>query len=220
MTPAWPDKKALTTWQQVQRAIQMYRRYMITVLDRDIEELSIYPDLDNLVIGNKASLVGLTDQQSFTMLAHWLGAGGNVMLGGDMTQIERRQLQWLQAGTVLAVRDFCSKFPLVPQRGNDDMERGFQGMAWRAGPDPSTGRMVYLFANYGPEDDGDLLKPGNPDDEELREEINATLTLPDGCWEYTRVDRNKVDKTTRFQGGELKIRVGPSESVMYLIDRC
>lgn len=81
------DSDSFTAWATVQRAIDNYRQYIVLHTSQD-ETLSIYPDMDNLYVGNSAAEDGVTDDERFTIMSHWLGAGSNLILGNDLTQLD------------------------------------------------------------------------------------------------------------------------------------
>lgn len=74
-------------WSTVQRAIDNYRQY-ITLHTDENEVLTIYPDMDNMFIGNPENINGVTDNQRYTIFNHWIGAAANLILGSDLTNLD------------------------------------------------------------------------------------------------------------------------------------
>lgn len=78
---------SFTAWATVQRAIENYRQYIVLHTGQD-ETLSIYPDMDNLYVGNSAPEDGVSDDERFTIMSHWIAAGSNLMIGNDLTNLD------------------------------------------------------------------------------------------------------------------------------------
>lgn len=51
-----------TQWATVQRVIEQYHEYILQVINANYTILTIYPDMDNLFVGNNGSLSGITDR--------------------------------------------------------------------------------------------------------------------------------------------------------------
>lgn len=149
-----------TQWPTVQRAIEQYREYILQVKDRNSTILTIYPDMDNLFVGNNASHSGLTDNQRQTVMSHWIGAGANLIIGSNMTTLDNYGLALLTNKVALEIADnFTAKFPMQPTQGNNNPSRGRQGQVWIAGPANDSGVAVILVANYGNSGNNDLFDP-------------------------------------------------------------
>ena len=126
----------------------MYRHYMITQMSRT-DTLTIYPDLDNLLVGNSESSSWLTDDQRHPMCSHWIRAGANLILGSDMTDPDylcksmpqNEQFNWI-------ADQFTSKHPIRPGEGDDNTDQGQQVQLWTAGPD-ANGQGLLVWVNYG-----------------------------------------------------------------------
>jgi len=140
---------SFTAWATVQRAIENYRQYIILHTGKD-ETLSIYPDMDNLYVGNPAPEDGVSDDERFTIMSHWMGAGSNLMIGNDLTKLDSTGISILTSAMALAVADFASKYPMRPRNPGTGNEGSEQLQAWIGGPD-SNGKAVVLLANYGPD---------------------------------------------------------------------
>ncbi|KAL0262315.1 hypothetical protein SLS55_003759 [Diplodia seriata] len=144
----------------VQRAIERYRQYILPRLD-SADLLTIHPDLDALPVGASAALTGLTDSQQRAVLTHWIGAGSPLLLGTDATTLSTTLLAHPVANAVAA---FTAVHPMVPTAGNANAQRGQQRQVWLAGPDPGTGVVVAVLANYGAGGAARELFASEPDD--------------------------------------------------------
>ncbi|KAI8959011.1 glycoside hydrolase family 27 protein [Daldinia sp. FL1419] len=138
------------SWEVVQRAIDNYRQYITTVMSYNTT-LKIYPDMDNLFVGNPASVSGVTDDERQTIMTHWLGAGANLITGSDLTNLDDFGLNLLTNSDAIAIADFTSHYPMQPRNPGTGSTSSQQLQAWVAGPDPS-GVVVVVIANYGPDE--------------------------------------------------------------------
>ncbi|KAI1357498.1 glycoside hydrolase [Xylaria arbuscula] len=136
------------SWGTVQRAIDNYRQYITTVSSFDTT-LTIYPDMDNLFVGNAASVSGITDHQRQTIMTHWIGAAANLIIGSDLTDLDDFGLNLLTNAAALEVADFTEDFPIQPQNPGTGAQSAQQLQAWIAGPS-STGEAVVIITNYSP----------------------------------------------------------------------
>ncbi|TVY47283.1 Alpha-galactosidase 3, partial [Lachnellula cervina] len=100
-------------WATVQRAINNYREYIALQLPKNTP-LSIYPDMDNMYVGNPAALSGVTDDQRTSIMSHWIGAAANLMIGSDLTALDTHGLALLTNPAALAVAAFTAQFPMQP----------------------------------------------------------------------------------------------------------
>lgn len=137
------------SWEVVQRAIDNYRQYITTVTQYNTT-LTVYPDMDNLFVGNPASVSGVTDDERQTIMTHWLGAGANLIIGSDLTNLDDFGLNLLSNPNAIAIADFTAHFPMQPRNPGTGNDGSQQLQAWIAGPDPS-GTAVVVVANYGPD---------------------------------------------------------------------
>ncbi|KAI5927090.1 glycoside hydrolase superfamily [Camillea tinctor] len=135
-------------WEVLQRAIENYRQYIATVTQYGTT-LTIYPDMDNLYVGNEAAITGVTDAQRQTIMTHWLGAGANLLLGSDLTKLDQFGLNLLTNPRALEVAEFTSRYPMLPRNPGTGENGPQQLQAWIAGPD-AAGSAVVIIANYGP----------------------------------------------------------------------
>ncbi|KAJ3755069.1 glycoside hydrolase superfamily [Lentinula raphanica] len=144
------DSDSFTAWATVQRAIDNYRQYIVLHTSQD-ETLSIYPDMDNLYVGNSAPEDGVTDDERFTIMNHWLGAGSNLILGNDLTQLDDTGKAILTNAAAHSVADFAAQHPMRPRNPGTGEGDAQQLQAWIGGPDDS-GKLVVILANYGPDE--------------------------------------------------------------------
>lgn len=139
----------LVSWGTVQRAIENYRQWIIAGL-QFLDELNVYPDLDNLLSGNPENISGLSNGQRTTVFTHWLGAGANLILGNDMTTLDDFGKSLLTNTQALQVADFTAQFPMQPRNPGSGGQNAAQLQAWIAGPSPS-GEAVVVLTNLGPD---------------------------------------------------------------------
>ncbi|OTA63616.1 glycoside hydrolase family 27 protein [Hypoxylon sp. EC38] len=137
------------SWEVVQRAIDNYRQYITTVMQYNTT-LTVYPDMDNLFVGNPASVSGVTDDERQTIMTHWLGAGANLIIGSDLTNLDDFGLNLMTNPNAIAIADFTAHFPMQPRNPGTGKSSSQQLQAWIAGPDPS-GTAVVVIVNYGPD---------------------------------------------------------------------
>ena len=137
------------SWATVQREIDNYRQY-ITTVSAYSHVLNIHPDMDNLFVGNPASMTGVTDQERQTIMTHWIGAAANLIIGADMTNLDAFGKNLLTNPNAMQVAEFTSKYPMQPRNPGSGGNGAKQLQAWIAGPD-ETGAAVVVLANYGPD---------------------------------------------------------------------
>lgn len=140
-------------WATVQRAIDNYRQYVVTALplfNKSNNGLRVRPDLDNMYVGNAASITGVSDVQRRTIMTHWIATGANLITGSDLARIDALGLELMTNKAALAVADFAANYPMQPRNPGSGEQGAKQLQAWIAGPD-STGRAVLVLANYGPD---------------------------------------------------------------------
>jgi alpha-galactosidase len=140
---------SFTAWATVQRAIDNYRQY-ISLHTSQNEDLTIYPDMDNLFVGNSPQEDGVTDDQRFSIMSHWLGAAANLIIGNDLTNLDTTGKAILTNTNALSVGDFAAQRPMRPRNPGTGNSTSQQLQAWIGGPD-ETGKAVVLLANYGPD---------------------------------------------------------------------
>ncbi|KAI9766649.1 MAG: hypothetical protein M1839_004789, partial [Geoglossum umbratile] len=148
----------LVSWGTVQRTIEQYRQYINQQVPKG-QPLTIYPDMDNLMVGNAASLTGISDQQRQTVMTHWIGAAANLILGSDLTKLDQFGLNLLTNAGALDVAQFTQSNPMRPLIGNSKPDKGSPVQIWLAGPEKSTGIAVVVLANYGASGNNALFDP-------------------------------------------------------------
>ena len=121
-------------WSTVLRTIDNYRQYIALQVPKN-EPLTIYPDMDNLFIANPASVSGVTDGQRYTMMNQWLGAGANLILGSDLTNLDDLGITLLTSSAAIAAADFAAKYPIQPRNPGTGQTLAQQLQAWIGGPD-------------------------------------------------------------------------------------
>ncbi|KAI2624158.1 glycoside hydrolase family 27 protein [Hypoxylon sp. NC1633] len=138
------------SWATVQRAVDNYRQYITTVMQYNTT-LTIYPDMDNLFVGNAAAVSGVTDDERQSIMTHWLGAGANLIIGSDLTNLDAFGLHLLTDSDAIAVADFAARYPMQPRNPGSGSNSSQQLQAWIGGPDEEESAVVVL-ANYGPDE--------------------------------------------------------------------
>ncbi|KAI1377691.1 glycoside hydrolase family 27 protein [Hypoxylon crocopeplum] len=138
------------SWEVVQRAIDNYRQYITTAMQYNTT-LTIYPDMDNVFVGNPASVSGVTDDERQTIMTHWIGAGANLIIGSDLTNLDDFGLSLLANPDAMAIADFTARYPMQPRNPGTGNNSSQQLQAWIAGPDAS-GAAVVVITNYGPDE--------------------------------------------------------------------
>jgi len=137
-------------WQTVQRAIENYRQYIILQIPKN-QPLSIYPDMDNLFVGNPEALTGITDDERRTVMTHWIGAAANLIIGSDLTELDDLGVELLSNGGAIAIAEFTRSFPMQPRNPGSGGVDAKQLQAWIAGPSDNGGEAVAILVNYGPD---------------------------------------------------------------------
>ncbi|GME22952.1 Glycoside hydrolase family 27 [Neofusicoccum parvum] len=209
----------LVQWSTVQRAIEQYRQYILLQLD-SIDPLTIYPDMDNLLVANAETLTGLTDLQRQSVMSHWIGAGSNLILGSDLTQMDDFGMSLLSNPLANEILNFTAKYPMVPTKGNTNDEKGQQKQIWIAGPDSESGVTVVVLANYGANGSNDLFDstPEDTDQEfqfspkDLGFSGGSTYTVDD-VWSSSKIELDWEDShtwTLDKDGAAILLRFTPS----------
>jgi alpha-galactosidase len=137
-------------WQEVQRAIDNYRQYIALQKQRNVA-ITLYPDMDNLFVGNPANVTGVSDTQRITIMNHWLGAAANLIIGSDLTQLDTLGLKLLASPQSAALATFSAQYPMQPRNPGSGNNLAQQLQAWIAGPSEANEAYVIL-ANYGPDE--------------------------------------------------------------------
>ena len=142
------NQKKFVEWDHVLRAIENYRQWIVDALQY-FDTVDIRPDMDNLYVFNDPSISGISWAQQQTMMSHWVGAGANIMLGGDLTKIDDSGFYTLTHEASRSITSFTSRYPMQPRNPGSGSQNAQQLQAWVAGPSPS-GEAVVLLVNYGP----------------------------------------------------------------------
>lgn len=139
----------LMAWSVGQRAIDNYRQYIGLQAQRNVP-LTIYPDMDNLFTANGETLTGVNDFKRTTIMNHWLGAGANLILGGDLTQIDELGYKLITSKESTTAAAFFARYPMQPRNPGTGNNLARQLQAWIAGP--SRTEAYVLIVNYGPDE--------------------------------------------------------------------
>ncbi|KAL1874026.1 hypothetical protein VTK73DRAFT_580 [Phialemonium thermophilum] len=137
-------------WATVQRAIDNYRQYIVLQVPKR-QPLTIYPDMDNLFVGNPASVSGVSDAMRRTIMSHWTAAAANLISGADMTSLDELGEKLMTDRDIVSTATFSARFPMQPRNPGSGGTEARQLQAWIGGPDPQTKEAVVLLANYGPD---------------------------------------------------------------------
>jgi alpha-galactosidase len=142
-------KKTFIAWATVQRAIENYRDFISRIVTASEEPvMTIYPDMDNLFVGNEEAITGVPDAMRETIAIHWIGAAANLITGSDMTRLDQLGVRLLTDTNAMEVARFTAQFPMQPRNPGTGRNDSKQLQAWIAGPDESASAIVIL-ANYG-----------------------------------------------------------------------
>lgn len=143
------QQSTFVSWGTIQRAIENYRQYITTVMQYNTTT-TIFPDMDNLFVGNPAAISGITDSERQTVMTHWLGAGSNLMVGSDLTNLDDFGLNLLTSSATVAIGEGTDRLPMQPRNPGTGNNSSQQLQAWIAGPDTS-GAAIVVISNYGPD---------------------------------------------------------------------
>lgn len=206
------NQPTFVSWEVVQRAFDNYRQWIIAGLEF-FDHLNIYPDMDNLLVGNNATITGITDAQRQTVMTHYIGAGANLIIGSDLTHLDKFGLNLLTNKAAHDVADFTAQYPMQPRNPGTGGQDAKQLQAWIAGPAPN-GKAVVVLANYGP----DLGQGG----------FNGTSTGDEwvsASWEDLGIKGTYSvhdvwnNKNLGKQKSGVKAKLGPGESVLLTLTR-
>lgn len=138
----------LMAWSVGQRAIDNYRQYIGLQAQRN-EPITIHPDMDNLFAANAEALAGVNDTIRMTVMNHWLGASANLIIGGDLTQVDELGYRLTTSKQSVAAAKFFADYPMQPRNPGTGNNLAQQLQAWIGGP---SGHEAYvLVVNYGPD---------------------------------------------------------------------
>jgi alpha-galactosidase len=140
----------LMAWQVGQRAIENYRQYIGLQAQRDVP-ITIYPDMDALFTVNPEHLAGVNDTIRTTVMNHWLGAAANLVIGGDMQQVDALGLKLTTSKQSIAAANFFAQYPMQPRNPGTGSNAAKQLQAWIGGPSDNHKEAYVLIVNYGPD---------------------------------------------------------------------
>jgi alpha-galactosidase len=132
----------------VQNSIEQYRQYINQLVAANAT-MTLHPDMDDLFVGNPASVTGVTDNQRITLMSHWIGASANLILGSDMKNLDALGMELIAGLQSKSAAKFCAVYPMQPRNPGTGSNQPMQLQAWIAGPDP-TGQAYVLLTNLGP----------------------------------------------------------------------
>ncbi|KAI9774110.1 MAG: hypothetical protein M1840_005203 [Geoglossum simile] len=184
----------LVSWGTVQRAIEQYRQYINQQVPKG-RPLTIYPDMDNLLVGNSQSLTGLSDRQRQTVMTHWIGAAANLILGSDLTQLDQFGINLLTNQRALDVATFTASNPMRPLLGNDKPDKGSPLQVWLAGPGSTSGVAVIVLANYGASGTNSLFNPAPAPGKQGLNFTLESLGLSQDSYQLKDIWKPQNDKT-------------------------
>ncbi|KAH8130173.1 hypothetical protein ACSS6W_005462 [Trichoderma asperelloides] len=205
-------QSSFVSWATVQRAFDNYRQFIVAGL-QFFDHLNIYPDMDNLLVGNNATTSGITDAQRQTVMTHYIGAGANLILGSDLTHLDKFGVNLITNKAAQAVATFTAQYPMQPRNPGTGGQDSQQLQAWIAGPAPN-GQAVVVLANYGP-DLGQGGFNGTSTDVELVSASWKDLGIK-GTYRVRDVWNNK-DLGSQKSG--VKANLGPGESALLTLTR-
>lgn len=140
----------LMAWQVGQRAIENYRQYIGLQAQRNVP-ITIYPDMDALFTVNPEHLAGVNDTIRTTVMNHWLGAAANLVIGGDMQQVDALGIKLTTSRQSIAAANFFAQYPMQPRNPGTGSNAAKQLQAWIGGPSDNHNEAYVLIVNYGPD---------------------------------------------------------------------
>jgi alpha-galactosidase len=145
-------KTTFVAWATVQRAIDNYRDFISRIVAANDNPVStIYPDMDNLFVGNEEDITGISDTMRETMATHWIGAAANLITGSDLTRLDSLGKLLLTGGDAMDVARFTARFPMQARNPGTGFNISKQLQTWIAGPDDD-GNAALVLVNYGPDE--------------------------------------------------------------------
>ena len=176
--------QTFTSLELAQRTIDNYRQYIGLQAQRNVP-ITIFPDMDNLFVGNPEALSGVNDSVRTTLANHWIGAGANLLLGSDLQQMDDLGYQLTTSNASIAASDFFAQYPMQPRNPGTGGNTPKQLQAWIGGPDDSGSTAYALIVNYG----ADLGHGGFNEALYGTQAVNVSLLDLgiDGTWTFTEV---------------------------------
>lgn len=142
-----------TDWQILQQAFENYRQYILLQKQSFVagNPIVLHPDMDNLLVANNTTLSGITDDMRVTTMSMFLGASANLVLGGDLNNVDTLGLELLTSSGSKLAANFFAEYPMQPRNPGTGDVLPLQLQAWIAGPSATTGEAYVLVSNYGPD---------------------------------------------------------------------
>jgi alpha-galactosidase len=206
------NQPSFVAWATVQRAFDNYRQWIVAGLEF-FDHLAIYPDMDNLLIGNNATTSGITDAQRQTVMTHYIGAGANLILGSDLTNLDKFGVNLITNKAAQDVAAFTAQYPIQPRNPGTGGQDPKQLQAWIAGP-AANGKAVVVLANYGPD-----LGQGNFSTTISGVESVSASWQDLGIKGTYRVHDVWNNKDLGNQKSGVQAKLGPGESVLLTLTR-
>lgn len=186
-------QNTFVSWREVQRTIENYRQYILLQKQRNTA-ITIYPDLDNLFVGNPENVTGVSDTQRITMMNHWLGAAANLVIGSDLTRLDDLGVKLLTSPQSATVAEFTARYPMQPRNPESGNNLAKQLQAWIAGPSELHEAYV-LLANYGPDQGSGGFGTSIAGVQKISVSL-SDLGIAGGKWEFTDVWKGNSTKVS------------------------
>lgn len=202
---------------EAQRTIEMYRQTIVLHTGKN-QPITIYPDMDDLFIGNDESITGLNDNQRITLASHWIGAAANLILGSDMTRIDDLGLQLITSTASMDATSFCAKYPMQPRNPGTGLNTAQQLQAWIAGPDDG-GNAYVLLTNLGPSRGNSGYNTTISGTQTVTASLEDLGVGNEGCYSVQNVWKGG-NPTQVMSGGSLSSDLGDFETSMFKLYPC
>lgn len=115
---------------------------------------------------------------------HWLGAGANLIISGDLTQIDNVGYKLTTSEQSIAAADFFSLYLMQPCNPGTGDSLAQQLQAWIRGP--SDEAAYVLVANYGPDGGAGGFGTQLPGIQSVTVSL-ADLGIPGTTWGFTDI---------------------------------
>ena len=136
------------------------------------------------MVPNAQNLSGINDLQRTTLMNHWLGAGANLILSGDLTQIDELGYKLTTSEQSVAAADFFALYPVQPRNPGTGDNLAQQLQAWIGGP--SDNEAYVLIVNYGPDGGSGGFGTQLPGNQSVTVSL-ADLGIPGTTWVFTDI---------------------------------
>lgn len=206
--------QTLIAWSVGQRAVDNYRQYISLQAQRNVP-ITIYPDMENLMVPNAQNLSGINDLQRTTLMNHWLGAGANLIISGDLTQIDKLGYRLTTSEQSITAANFFALYPMQPRNPGTGDNLAKQLQAWIGGPSNNNEAYV-LIVNYGPDEGSGGFGTQLPGIQSVAVSL-ADLGIPGTTWDFTDIwEGNSTvvsDSYTAwlYEGGSQLLRLTPNK---------